>query len=245
METLVYSLLVFVLGVCIGSFLNVVIYRVPLGKNIITSSSECMSCGNKLKFYHNVPIISWLFLRGKCGFCKTKLSAQYPIIELITGILALILFWKIGLVWYMPFVFLSFASLFALSMIDFKYMAVPDSVNITALLFSLITVTYIDNFLYAVIAAGLLFSISLFTSIVAKKKAMGSADIIVAATMGALLGFPNFFIALFLSAVLAMLPSLIHKDKPLPFIPFLSLATLIIYVYDKETGELIQWILYR
>lgn len=236
--------MVFIFGILIGSFLNVVIYRIPKGENIAFPASKCQSCQTPLKWYHNIPIFSWLALGGKCAFCKAPISKQYPIVELVTGILFLLLFVKLGLVWYLPFVAASFAALFALVMIDFKYMAVPDNINFAALLFALIQPNFLDALMYAAIAAGGLYLIGLLSSIIARREAMGGADVIVAGTMGALLGFPNFFIALFLSAILAMIPAMIWRDKGVPFVPFLALATFLVYLYDTQASQLLDTILY-
>jgi len=147
-------------------------------------------------------------------------------------------------VWYLPFVFASFASLFALGMIDFDHMAVPDSVNVAALIFALVQPDFMHAALHAVIAAIGLYTAGLIASILAKKEAMGSADVIVAGTMGALLGFPLFFVAIFLSALTAMIPALIHKEKGVPFVPFLTLGTLIVYLFDKEVDIILTKVLY-
>lgn len=235
---------IFILGVMIGSFLNVVIYRVPKNENIAFPASKCQSCHTPLKWYHNIPIFSWLFLGGKCAFCQAPISKQYPIVEFITGVIFLVLFMKLGLVWYFPFVALSFAALFALVMIDFKYMAVPDSVNFAALALALIQPAFIDAFIHAAIAAGGLYLIGLLSSLLARRQAMGGADVIVAGTMGALLGFPNFFVAIFLSAILAMIPALIWREKGVPFVPFLALATFMVYLYDIESTQLLETIIY-
>jgi leader peptidase (prepilin peptidase)/N-methyltransferase len=244
MIEIVTGSMVFVFGILIGSFLNVVIYRIPKGENIAFPASKCQSCQTPLKWYHNIPIFSWLALGGKCAFCKEPISKQYPIVELVTGILFLALFVKLGLVWYLPFVAASFAALFALVMIDFKYMAVPDNINFAALIFALIQPNFLNALMYAAIAAGGLYLIGLLSSVIARKEAMGGADVIVAGTMGALLGFPNFFIALFLSAILAMIPAMIWRDKGVPFVPFLALATFLVYLYDTQASQLLDTILY-
>jgi len=238
------AIIVFIFGAMIGSFLNVVIYRIPKGESIVFPSSKCQSCQNALKWWHNIPIFSWLFLRGKCYFCKEKISAQYPIVEFLTGVIFVALYFKLGLVWYLPFIAASFAALFALVMIDFKYMAVPDNVNFAALIFALVQPEFLMALLYASIAAGGLYLIGLLSSLIARKQAMGGADVIVAGTMGALLGFPNFFIALFLSALLAMIPALIWREKGVPFVPFLALATFIVYLYDIQASQLLETIIY-
>jgi leader peptidase (prepilin peptidase)/N-methyltransferase len=238
------TLIVFIFGAMIGSFLNVVIYRIPKGQSIAFPASHCQSCGNRLKWYHNIPLLSWIFLQGRCAFCKEKISMQYPLVETLTGIIFVVLYLKIGLLWYLPFVAASFAALFALVMIDFKYMAVPDNINFTALLFALIQPDFMHAALYAAIAAGGLYVIGLLSSFIARREAMGGADVIVAGTMGALLGFPNFFVAIFLSAILAMLPALVYRERGVPFVPFLAIATLITYLYDTEAAQLLERLIY-
>ncbi|MFK5975459.1 MAG: prepilin peptidase [Sulfurovum sp.] len=236
------GIVIFIFGILIGSFLNVVIYRIPKNESIVFPSSKCQSCGNSLKWYHNIPIFSWIFLRGKCAFCGDKISAQYPMVEFITGLIFVALYIKLGFMWYMPFVAFSFTALFALVMIDFKYMAVPDNVNFVAFIFALIQPDFLMALFYGVIAGGGLYLIGLLSSFIAKRQAMGGADVIVAGTMGALLSFPNFFIALFLSAILAMIPALLKRE--VPFVPFLALATFIVYIYDTQASQLLEKIIY-
>ncbi len=248
MNEMIIAIGILIFGMMIGSFLNVVIYRTPRGESIAFPSSHCTSCNTKLKWYHNIPLFSWLFLGGKCAFCKEPISKQYPIVELLTGLLWLALYYKIGLVWYLPFIAGSFTALLALTVIDIKYRKVPDTVNFTALIFALIQPNYINAFINGAIAAGGLFFIGYISSKIAKRDAMGGADVIVAGTMGALLGFPLFFIALFLSAVLGIIPSLINRywgdDEGVPFIPFLIAGTLIVYLFDTQAMALVEWIIY-
>ncbi len=235
---------VFIFGIVIGSFLNVVIYRIPKGESIAYPASKCQSCQTPLKWYHNIPIFSWLFLRGKCGFCGEKIAIQYPLIELTTGLIAISLFYKLGLVWYMPIVFAVFTLLLALVMIDFKYMAVPDNLNLLALALAVVSPNVLGSVHDALLAAGGLTLLRYYLSFFLNKEAMGEGDIIVAGTMGALLGFPLFFYALFLSAILAIVPSLMAKDRAVPFVPFLAMATFIVYIFDTQVSTLVDFIIY-
>ncbi|RUM73443.1 MAG: prepilin peptidase [Sulfurovum sp.] len=244
MSEIIIAIAVFIFGTLIGSFLNVVIYRIPKGESIVFPSSKCQNCQTPLKWYHNIPVFSWLVLGGKCAFCHDPIAKQYPIVEIVTGIIFLLLYLKLGLVWYYPFVAASFAALFALVMIDFKYMAVPDSVNFAALGFALIQPDFIHAAVNAALAAGGLYLIGLLSSLLARRQAMGGADVIVAGTMGALLGFPNFFIAIFLSAILAIIPAMIWRDRGVPFVPFLALATFIVYLYSNEATTILEKIIY-
>ncbi len=252
------------LGLLLGSFLNVVILRIPKEESIVFGASHCTSCGEYLKPWHNIPLISWIFLRGKCSFCKTKISIQYPLIELISALVFFILSLKYGVSLPIFFIGLSFLMLFALSMIDFKYKMVPDSLNLLAIIFAIFGAWSVSgiilNFQNALLFAGgftlLRFSLSyLLTSSaqrMAKKtqtswtknyhtypfiEAMGEGDIMVAATMGALLGVKLTLVAIFLSALLALpvMLAVIKKsaeEQRVPFVPFLALATFIVYIYD-------------
>ena len=244
MAEITIVLFVFIFGILIGSFLNVLIYRIPKGESVVFPSSKCQSCQTPLKWYHNIPIFSWLFLGGKCGFCSEKISAQYPLIEFTTGIIAVSLFYKLGLVWYMPIVFIVFSLLLALVMIDFKYMAIPDNLNLLALALAIVSPMAIEALQNALMAAGGLALLRYYLSFFLNKEAMGEGDIIVAGTMGALLGFPLFFYALFIAAVLAMVPSLMAKDKAVPFVPFLAMGTFIVYIFDTQVHALVELIIY-
>ena len=228
---------IFILGLCIGSFLNVVIYRVPKQKSIITPPSSCPSCGEKIKPWYNIPVISWLILKGKCANCGEKISVRYPVIELLTGIIAIIVYKKTGLDIYFITNFGVFATLLALSMIDFDYKAVPDSLNLLALTLAFFTNNnIIDNFTNALILMGGMSIIRYYVSYFIKREAMGEGDIIVGGTMGALLGIKLALIALFIGSALAIFPSIFNRiknnDVELPFIPFLALGTFIVWIFN-------------
>jgi len=244
MSEIAVFIIVFIFGIVIGSFLNVLIYRIPKGENIAYPASKCQSCQTPLKWWHNIPIVSWIILRGECHFCKEKIAMQYPLIEFGTGMIAVILFAKLGLTWYLPFVFVVFALLLALVMIDFKYLAVPDNLNLSALALAVITPMPVESLQYALMAAGGMALLRYYISYFLEREAMGEGDIIVAGTMGALLGFPLFFYALFLSAILAIIPSLLAKDKLVPFVPFLAIATFIVYIADNQVTQIANWIIY-
>jgi leader peptidase (prepilin peptidase)/N-methyltransferase len=240
----IIALFVFIFGILIGSFLNVVIYRIPKGESIVFPASKCQSCQTPLKWYHNIPIFSWLFLKGKCGFCSDKISMQYPLIELATGIIAVSLFYKLGLVWYLPIVFAVFTLLLALVMIDFKYMEIPDNLNLLALALAVITPMFLDSIQDALLAVGGMTLLRYYLSLFLNKEAMGEVDRIVAGTMGALLGFPGFLYALFIAAIVALVPSLLAKDTQVPFVPFLIIGTFIAYMFDTQVQAIVDFIIY-
>lgn len=255
----------FVFGLLFGSFLNVVILRIPKEESVVYEGSYCYSCNNKLKPWHNIPLISWIFLDGKCSFCKAKISIQYPLIELIAAFIFTIIASQYGLSLPSFLIALSFLILLALSMLDFKYKMVPDSLNILAIVFAVFGAWSIQgvilNFQNALLFAGgftlLRFVLSYYLTSSAYKaglktktswnkhydrtpliEAMGEGDIMVAATMGALLGLKLTLVAIFLSALLALpvMLYLIKKSKEeqrVPFVPFLALATFIVFIYKS------------
>jgi leader peptidase (prepilin peptidase)/N-methyltransferase len=237
MENLLIEIVVFIIGICIGSFLNVVIYRVPKGENIAFPPSHCPKCNTKLKPWHNIPIISYILLKGKCAYCREKISIRYPIVEVLTGIIAILVYKKMGIDIYSVITFAVFALFLALSMIDFDYKAVPDSLNLLALTLSFFTTNnIIENFTNALILMGGMSLIRFYVSFIIKKEAMGEGDIILAGSMGALLGVKLSLIAIFIASFIAIFPSLYNrifkKDLELPFVPFLALGTFIVWYYN-------------
>jgi len=259
------ALVGFVFGTLFGSFLNVVIFRIPKEESVIFTPSHCQSCNTPLKVWHNIPLLSWIFLRGKCSFCKEKISTQYPLIELTSGIIFSFIAYKYGINFPAFMIAMSLLMLLALSMIDIKYMMVPDSLNILAILFGIMGAWsiegFVENFKNAILFAGaftlLRFAISYYLtkklSLQAQKtqtpwnkkfdrtpyvEAMGEGDIMVVAAMGALLGVELTLVAIFISALLA-LPVLLYmqikyklQQPSVPYVPFLSLATLLVMIFD-------------
>ena len=132
-------LFIFLLGLMFGSFLNVVILRLPKDESVAFPASHCPTCKSVLKAWHNIPLLSWLFLGGKCAFCKTPISFTYPAIEFISGTLFVILALKLGFTLSFVFTALTFLTLLALSMIDFRYKMAPDSLNLLAILFAILS----------------------------------------------------------------------------------------------------------
>ncbi len=245
-------LFAFLAGLAIGSFLNVLIVRIPKGENIALPPSHCPKCDNPLRWWHNIPLVSWIMLRGKCAYCQSPISKLYPIVELFTGLIFVSVAMKTGLNAHWFVASLIFALLLALSIIDLKYYAVPDSLNFTALILALLLPLFdfgwdwlagdlenFDTYRHALILSfknasimGLAFFIlGQLVKFVIKKDALGEADIIIAATMGALLGFPLVLIAIYIAALLAIIPALFARNHMVPFVPFLALATWIVYIF--------------
>ena len=122
-------IVIFIFGITIGSFLNVCIYRIPLHQSIVTVSSHCMTCGRKLKWYDMVPVFSWLLLGGKCRSCKSKISLQYPVIELLNGILYVVICLVNGMDLFSLIYCLMTSALLTLSLIDWRTYEIPPGIN--------------------------------------------------------------------------------------------------------------------
>ena len=127
---LIPYIIIFIFGITIGSFLNVCIYRIPLGESIVTAPSHCMTCGRKLKWYDMVPVFSWLVLGGKCRNCKSKISVQYPIIEGVNGILYVMICAVNGLEWSSVIYCFMASALLVLSIIDWRTYEIPFGINV-------------------------------------------------------------------------------------------------------------------
>jgi leader peptidase (prepilin peptidase)/N-methyltransferase len=240
-------LFVFILGASVGSFLNVVAYRVPAGLSLLFPPSRCPQCLNQLKAYDNVPIFGWLHLKGRCRYCKSSISVRYPIVEAATSILFLLVFWQFG---YAPqtlgyWAFLSW--LLALSLIDLDTMTLPNSLTESGLVLGLVfqgVVGFLANnstagvanqlmagVVGAVLGIWLFDAIILAGSMVYGQTAMGGGDAKLAAMMGAWLGWKYLLLAGFLAcAVGALVGSvaialgLLSRRQPMPFGPFLALG---------------------
>jgi len=227
--------LLVILGLAIGSFLNVVILRVPENESILFPASHCPKCKAKLKFYHNIPVLSWIFLGGKCAYCKEKISMQYPLIELGTSIIFLIAYLKSGDIVQGIILGLLFSLLFALSIIDLRYKAVPDLVSFPALFISFFARDFLNSFSDALMFAGGFTLLRMIVSWIIKKEAMGEADIIISAIIGATLGINLGLSAIYISAIIALPAFLLvgKKGFQLPFIPFLTLGLFITWLMDK------------
>lgn len=128
----------FIVGAAVGSFLNVVIHRVPKGESIVFPSSACPNCGKAISSYDNIPILSWLILRGKCRNCKSAISPRYPAVELLNALLFILVFWQIGFNPYLPVALIFVTTIVALIFIDAENMILPDVINFPLLFFALL-----------------------------------------------------------------------------------------------------------
>jgi leader peptidase (prepilin peptidase)/N-methyltransferase len=253
---MIYDIIVLIYGLIIGSFLNVLIYRLPLEQSFLKPvRSVCPKCNYQIKWYENIPLLSYIFLKAKCSKCDTKISIVYPIVELITAVVTFLIVEKLSLNIDTFVVLILFYTLIILSFIDFKYKAVPDYLLLIALILSF----FIDGFSfeYALLFTGgfvllnfiLTFYIQNIKSRLTSNEqlrdqtALGEGDIPIIAIIGGLLGLKLSILAFFLSASIALIPSIYNiikkNDIQTPFIPFLTLGLFIAYIYSPKILQIL------
>jgi len=252
---------IFILGSVVGSFLNVVIFRLGTEDKIVNSRSKCLACSHQLAWYDLFPVFSFLSLGGKCRYCKIKISWQYPLVEIVTGAFFVLLFVKnftgynpnlFSVIFYVLLVYI-FSSLAVIFVYDLRHYIIPDEVIYPAIAIGFVFVLlsfyvggydayYLANHAISAAIAGGFF---LFLVVVTKGKGMGGGDVKLGLLMGLVLGFPEIFLALFLSFVSGALVGvtlIIFGKKKMksmvPFGPFLVFGFLVSYFWG---AEIIAW----
>lgn len=238
------GVLVIIFGLCIGSFLNVAIVRLPKNESITLPASHCPKCLHPLKWYHNIPLFSWLFLRGKCAFCKSAISLQYPFVEMSSAVLYGIGYVRLESITQALLIGSVFALLLALSIIDLRYKAVPDTLSIPVLLLAFCVGEPLQSLQNGLLFMGAFTLLRFLVSALLKKEAMGEADIIIAGIIGAILGIKLGFVAIYIAAVIALIVFVIVRKRgyALAFIPFLALGLLFTWLFDTPILHVMEFI---
>ncbi|WP_228021386.1 prepilin peptidase [Vasconcelosia minhoensis] len=248
--------MVFILGAAVGSFLNVVIYRLPAGLSLIYPPSRCPRCHTRLKPYDNVPVLGWLWLRGRCRYCRAPIAGRYPLIEFITGLLFVSVLGQFGGGIEMLGYWLLVSWLLVLALIDLDTLTLPDPLTISGLCLGwgfhaalAYTQTQtlsggLAGLMTAVVASiiglWLFDSISVLGSILLGKTAMGGGDAKLAAMLGAWLGWQGLLLSTFLAAAIgafggvgAIALGQLDRQRRIPFGPMLVLGALITLFYGN------------
>ncbi len=255
---------VFALGLIIGSFLNVCICRMPGGMSVVSPSSRCVSCGTPIKFYDNVPILSYILLRGRCRSCKARLSIQYPLVEFLNAALYIIVLNRFGfgsvavLLVYLVFI----SSLIVIFFIDLEHQIIPNSITFPGMLLAVILGSTIlpDPFLQSELlgfkasitgflaGGGSFYLIAVIGKAIFKKDAMGGGDIKMMAMVGGLLGWKGVLLTTFLGSLLGSVTgvSLIllkgrEWGSKIPFGPYLAIGALVSLFLGQD---IFRWYIY-
>lgn len=241
----------FLLGTVIGSFLNVCICRIPVGESIVHPPSRCPKCGSAIRWYQNIPILSYLLLQGRCAGCGVRISPRYPLVEALTGLLFALVIYRFGLEYFVPVLWLFAASLVVITFIDLDHQIIPDVISLPGIIvgiacsFVIPWISWTDSLLGILVGGGSLYLIAAGYELLTKKEGMGGGDIKLLAMIGAFLGWKAVLPVIFFSSLMGTLVGvpvmLIQKaDSKLaiPFGPFLAAAALFYLFWGPA---LIRW----
>lgn len=243
--------LIFILGLIVGSFSNVCIYRIPGNESIIYPASHCPKCRSNISPKDNIPLLSYILLKGRCRNCKSKISIQYPIVEFLTGLTYLIIYLTYGLsIQSLIYIILS-SALIIIAFIDLNEQIVPDVISLPGIVIGFIIsffvshISYMNSALGVLVGGGIILIIGLAGSIIFKKEAMGGGDVKLAAMIGAFLGWRYIMISLFLGFFLGALAGIIlilskikSREDVIPFGPFIVLGSFITLLWGEK---IISW----
>lgn len=231
-------------GALWGSFANVVILRLPAGKSVVSPRSQCPHCGTLIRWFDNIPILSWLILRAKCRKCKAAISWRYPLVELIMSILFLLAYVKLGWSWtlleYLIFIF----GLVTVSFIDFDHMILPDQFTLGGIVVGLLGAAlnpereFMPALWGVLLGGGFLWAVAYLYLVLRKQDGMGGGDIKLLAWIGAVLGVASIPFVILISSVVGSVVGILWSFKvkkgmqtTIPFGPYLALAALIYMLY--------------
>ena len=237
---------VLLFGGIIGSFLNVCIYRLPRNKSIVFPPSACPACAKRIEWYDNVPLISYLFLKGRCRGCGNRISIKYPLVESLTALFFFLLYKKYGLSLEFPVQMLFVALLIIISFVDLDFKIIPDTLSVGGVVAGLLLAFarpffgFLSAIYGVILGGGILFAIAFIYQMVTKREGMGGGDIKLLAMIGSFCGVQGVLFTLMsasLFGTLVGLPLMLIKGEDtkyaVPFGPFLSLGALV-YVFAGE-----------
>ena len=231
---------VFVLGAVVGSFLNVCIVRVPEGRSVVRPPSHCPRCRAGIAWYDNVPVLSYLVLRGRCRACGVRISPLYPAVEVLTGALAVALWGRLGPTVAFAGYFVFAAALVTITFIDLDHRIIPDVISLPGIALGLAVsfvsplVTPLDAFIGALAGGGVLLAIALGYEAIRGHEGMGGGDIKLLAMIGAFLGWQSLFVTLMVASIVGSIIGvalMLHRRADaklaIPFGPFLACGALV------------------
>lgn len=237
--TMMISIVLFIFGLIIGSFINVVVYRLPRRESIISPGSHCPHCLHPIAFYDNLPLVSYIMLRGRCRYCKKRISVQYPIVEFIAGAILPLSFVLYGFGVRFLALSLFLYLLLPLFIIDLKHRVVPDKITIPGIVagfafsFFLEEITWYDSLIGITVGGMVILIISVMGRFIFKREAMGTGDVMLFMLVGAFLGWQKVLLTLILASILGSIIGLAIVAKKrkkfivVPFGPFIAAGAVI------------------
>lgn len=248
---IIISVLIFVYGLIIGSFLNVVIYRLPRHESIIHPASHCPSCGKAIKPYDNIPLLSYIILRGKCRSCGARISPRYPLVEFLTGFIFVLVYLKYRLSVDTLVLSILSSCLIAITFIDIDYRIIPNAISYPGIIIGLISSFFvsINNPINALIGilvgSGILFLTAFLYRAITKVEGMGMGDVKLMAMIGAFLGWKAAIFTIIISAFLGSIIGLglvifagKGKRYAIPYGPFIAISAITYMFYGNFLIEI-------
>ena len=242
---------IFIFGAIIGSFLNVCIYRIPLGKSIVRPRSFCPFCEKTISWFANVPLISFIILLGKCRECGRPISLRYFFVELITALsgAALLFYFPIGINFFIYWIFIW--ALIVITFVDIEHQEIPDVISLPGIVVGLILMTFfrmdgsvsgasafLNSGLGILAGGGMMFLLGVIGEFIFKKEALGGGDVKLMAMIGAFLGWKlvilTFFLAPVMGAGVGIFMKIRFKKEVIPYGPYLSAGAIISLLYGHE-----------
>ncbi len=246
----IMAVFAFILGALWGSFGNVVILRQPKGESVVKPRSRCPQCSQGIKWYDNVPIFAWFWLRGKCRACGNKISFRYPLVELITASLFLAVYLKYGMSWYTLELLFFVWGLVVCSFIDLDHMILPDVFTLSGIVLGLVGAAlnperdFLGAFAGVIMGGGFLWAIAYLYYVLRKEEGMGGGDIKLLGWIGAVLGWTSIPFVIMVSSIIGSIVGLIYAYRSktglksvIPFGPYLALAAILYLLGGEELGR--------
>ena len=249
-------LFIIVIGALWGSFANVCIYRLPLEKGVVSGRSFCPKCKKQINWYDNIPVLSYLFIQGKCRKCKKKISFQYPLVETISAFIFFIIYTLYGISLTTPLLIILGLSFLIIFFIDLKHYIIPDSLTFPMMFLGFVKSfdpnlndlfpNYIHSLIGGVFGYGIIWSIIFFYKVIRNREGMGLGDAKLLAVIGFWFGWISIPFVIFISSVVALItvtPSLMNKSKKLtseiPFGPFIIIGCITYVIFVEQFKILI------
>ncbi|MGA2193286.1 MAG: prepilin peptidase [Nitrospirota bacterium] len=247
MPTPLEYIYVIAIGLVVGSFLNVCIYRLPRGKSIVFPPSACPACGTAIKPWQNIPLISYVFLRGRCASCGAGISIRYPAVELLNGLLYTAAFYKFGVSFMTPAVMALLSALVVVTFIDIEHKIIPDGITLPGIAIGLVMgpavfkTGILGSVIGMVAGGGVLLLVGFLGELIMHKEGMGGGDVKLMAMLGAFLGWKTVLIIIFIGSflgsatgLLLIIFNVIKRENYIPFGPFLAAGAVIAIFYGDR-----------
>ena len=242
-----YGAIVLFLGLIIGSFLTVCIYRVPRELSIVSPRSACVSCNQTICWYDNIPILSFLLLRGRCRYCQASILPRYPIIELSNGLGYMAVLWRFGWGWESVVYATFFSALLTITWIDWDHQIIPDVISLPGIILGILAAStvlptgFVNSMIGVLVGGGVLLFMAWISPFLFGKEGLGGGDIKLLAMVGAFLGWQAALATLMLASIVGAVIGIVllafkvlKRGQYIPFGPYLALGAVLALFFGAD-----------